>query len=242
MSGHSKWKTIQHRKGKQDAARGREFQKLAKEIYIAAKNGGADPASNAALRLAVDKAKVKSMPKDNIERAIKKATGSNDSANYDEIMYEGYGPSGVAIMVYCLTDNRNRTASTVRSTFTRRGGNLGADGSVSYLFNRTGNIVIDESKVNIDIEEFELEILEFDIDDINLEDGIVQITCNASNFEAVKTAIDNSGYVDEYMEAEVTMLPTMEIELDEEESEKVLNLVEQLEDNEDVQAVYTNLK
>lgn len=242
MSGHSKWKTIQHRKGKQDAARGREFQKLAKEIYIAAKNGGADPASNAALRLAVDKAKVKSLPKDNIERAIKKATGSNDSANYDEIMYEGYGPSGVAIMVYCLTDNRNRTASTVRSTFTRRGGNLGADGSVSYLFNRTGNIVIDESKVNIDIEEFELEILEFDIDDINLEDGIVQITCNASNFEAVKTAIDNSGYVDEYMEAEVTMLPTMEIELDEEESEKVLNLVEQLEDNEDVQAVYTNLK
>lgn len=242
MAGHSKWKNIQHRKGRQDAARSRDFQKLAKEIYIAAKTGGPAVESNAALRLAIDKAKTKSMPKDNIERAIKKATGSNDGANYDEIMYEGYGTGGVAIMVYCLTDNRNRTAASVRSTFTRRGGNLGADGSVSYLFNRTGNIVIDESKINIDIEEFELEMLEFDIDDINVEDGIVQITCNPSDFEAVKNAVDNSGYVDEYMEAEVTMLPTMEIELDEEESEKVLNLVEQLEDNEDVQAVYTNLK
>ncbi len=242
MAGHSKWKNIQHRKGRQDAARSRDFQKLAKEIYIAAKNGGANIESNAALRLAVDKAKTKSMPKDNIERAIKKASGTQDGANYDEIMYEGYGAGGVAIMVYCLTDNRNRTASTVRSTFTRRGGNLGADGSVSYLFNRKGNFVIDSANITIDVEQFEIEMLEFEIEDIISEEGIVQIICEPNNFEQVKQAIDASGYVSEFMQAEVTMLPTLEIELDEAESEKVLNLVEQLEDNEDVQAVYTNLK
>ncbi|WOO89649.1 YebC/PmpR family DNA-binding transcriptional regulator [Mollicutes bacterium LVI A0078] len=242
MAGHSKWKNIQHRKGRQDAARSKEFQKLAKEIYVAAKSGGDSLESNAGLRLAVDKAKSKSMPKDNIERAIAKATGSQNGENYDEVRYEGYGAGGVAIMVDCLTDNLNRTASSVRSTFTRRGGNLGTDGSVSYLFNRKGNIVIETANISLDIEEFELEVLEFGIEDVTVEDGILQIITEPNDFEQIKKSIDSMEVVSEYMEAEVTMLPTMEVELDEETTEKVMALIEQLEDNDDVQSVYSNLK
>ncbi len=242
MAGHSKWKNIQHRKGRQDAARSKEFAKFAKEIYVAAKNGGDNIESNSALRLAVEKAKAKSMPKDNIERAIAKATGSQNGENYDEVRYEGYGAGGVAIMVDCLTDNLNRTASSVRATFTRRGGNLGTDGSVSYLFNRKGNIVIETQNISMDIEEFELEVLEFGIEDINIEDGILQIITESNDFEDIKNNIDKLEVVSEYMEAEVTMLPTMEVELDEDTSEKVMALIEQLEDNDDVQSVYSNLK
>lgn len=142
MSGHSKWATIHRKKGLIDAARGKVFQKLAKEIMVAAKGGSPDPDQNAALRLAVDKAKAQNMPKENINKAIEKATGSNDAANYESVRYEGYGHGGVAFMVDCLTDNRNRTASQVRSAFTKAGGNLGTDGSVSYMFERRGSIVI----------------------------------------------------------------------------------------------------
>ncbi len=241
MAGHSKWKNIQHRKGRQDAARSKEFAKLAKEIYIAAKNG-ANPEINSTLRLAIDKAKTKSMPKDNIQRAIIKAQGSQSNENYDEVRYEGYGPGGVAIIVDCLTDNLNRTASSVRATFTRRGGNLGTDGSVSYLFNRMGNIVIDSSKIKIDIQEFELIVIEFEVEDIIIEDGIIQITTSSNLFEQVKSNIDKLNVVDEYIEAQVTLIPTMQVQLDEEKSEKVYTLIEQLEDNDDVQNVYSNIK
>ncbi len=242
MSGHSKWKTIQHRKGKQDAARSKEFAKFAKEIYTAAKQGGENIDSNPALRLAVDKAKSKSMPKDNIERAIMKAVGGKNGESYDEIRYEGYGAGGVAIIVDCLTDNTNRTAATVRSAFTRRGGNLGTDGSVSYLFSRKGQMVIDTDCLTIDAEEFELMVLDFDVEDISLEDGIIQIITDPSQFEQIKSAVDDLGVVDDYIEADVTMLPSIEIELDEETAEKVHALIDQLEDNDDVQSVYSNLK
>ena len=160
MSGHSKWATIHRKKGLLDAARGKVFQKLAKEIMVAAKGGSPDPQTNAALRLAVDKAKAQNMPKDNIQKAIEKATGTTEGANYENVRYEGYGPNGVAFMVDCLTDNRNRTASQVRSSFTKKGGNLGTDGSVSYLFKRKGVIILDKS---YDEEKLMNDVLELDI-------------------------------------------------------------------------------
>ncbi len=241
MAGHSKWKNNLHRKNAQDAKRGKIFQKLAKEIYVAAKVGDPNPDTNASLRAAIDKARSQSMPKDNIDRAIARAKGGANDENYEEIMYEGYGPNGVAVMVYCLTDNRNRTAAFVKSTFSKRGGNLGADGSVSYLFNRKGQIIIAEDQLNMDPEEFLLEAMEFDIEDASFDDGIVVVTTTTENFAEVKGQIDELNIVNEYVKAETTMVPTMEVELDEEASEKVTNLIEILEDNDDVQEVYYNL-
>ncbi len=241
MAGHSKWKNNMHRKGAQDAKRGKIFQKLAKEIYVAAKDGDPNPETNAKLRAAIEKARQESMPKDNITRAIDRAKGGANGENYEEIMYEGYGPNGVAVMVYCLTDNRNRTASFVKSTFAKRGGNLGADGSVSYLFNRAGNIVISTSELTMDPEEFILEVMEFNINDAQLDEEIIIITTEPNNYEEVKKQIDELTVVKDFVKAEVTMVPTMEVELSEEESQKVLNLIEILEDNDDVQEVYYNL-
>ncbi len=241
MAGHSKWKNNMHRKGAQDAKRGKIFQKLAKEIYVAAKDGDPNPETNAKLRAAIEKARQESMPKDNITRAIDRAKGGANGENYEEIMYEGYGPNGVAVMVYCLTDNRNRTASFVKSTFAKRGGNLGADGSVSYLFNRAGNIVISTSELTIDPEEFILEVMEFNINDAQLDEDIIIITMEPKDYEEVKKQIDELAVVKDFVKAEVTMVPTMEVELSDEESQKVLNLIEILEENDDVQEVYYNL-
>lgn len=241
MAGHSKWKNNLHRKSAQDAKRGKIFQKLAKEIYVAAKTGEPNPDTNATLRAAIDKARSQSMPKDNIDRAIARAKGGANDENYEEIMYEGYGPSGVAIMVYCLTDNRNRTAAFIKSTFSKRGGNLGSDGSVSYLFNRRGQIIIDQEQLKMDPEEFLLEVMEFAIEDANFDEGIIQITTATEDFSQVKEQIDQLNIVNEYIKAETSMVPTMEVELDDEISEKVRNLVEILEENDDVQEVYYNL-
>lgn len=241
MSGHSKWKTIQHRKGKQDAVRSKEFAKLAKEIYIAAKSGGGQVESNASLRLAIDKAKTKSMPKDNIQRAIEKATGSSNNENYNELMYEGYGPAGVAIMVYCLTDNVNRTASSIRSIFNRRGGNLGTNGSVSYMFERKGNIVINCDENNIDGEDFGLSVMDFPIENVTIEDDIIHILTDVADFENVKMQIDKLNIIDSYVEAQITMVPNINVDIDDETAERVMALVEQLEDDDDVQEVYTNI-
>ncbi len=241
MAGHSKWKNNLHRKGAQDAKRGKIFQKLAKEIYVAAKDGDPNPDTNAKLRAAIEKARQESMPKDNINRAIDRAKGGGSGENYEEIMYEGYGPNGVAVMVYCLTDNRNRTASFVKSTFSKRGGNLGADGSVSYLFNRLGQIVIQQSEITMDAEEFILEVMEFDIEDAKLADDVVVITTSTTSFNLVKENIDNLNVVNSYVKSEITMVPTMEVELSDSDAEKVMNLVEILEDNDDVQEVYYNL-
>ena len=238
MSGHSKWATIHRKKGLLDQARGKVFQKLAKEIMVAAKGGSPDPSQNAALRLAVDKAKAQNMPKDNIQKAIEKATGGADGANFESVRYEGYGPNGVAFMVDCLTDNRNRTASMVRSSFTKAGGNLGTDGSVSYMFERKGSIVIPSE---YDEDEMMMVALDAGADDFEkVEDNYV-ITTNQSSFTSVRDALETNG-VKEFLECELTYVPNMEVELDEEGTEKVMKLVDSLEDLDDVQDVYYNLK
>ena len=238
MSGHSKWATIHRKKGLLDAARGKTFQKLAKEIMVAAKGGSPDPSQNAALRLAVDKAKAQNMPKDNIQKAIDKATGGTDGSNYENLRYEGYGHGGVAFMVDCLTDNRNRTASAVRSAFTKHGGNLGTDGSVSYMFERKGSIVIPS---DYDEEEMMMASLDAGAEDFENVEGNYIITTDQNNFTSVRDALEAAG-VKEFLECELTYVPNMEVELDQEGREKVEKLVEILEDLDDVQDVYYNLK
>ncbi len=239
MSGHSKWATIHRKKGLIDAARGKVFQKIAKELYVAAKQGTPDPDQNASLRMVVEKAKAANMPKDNIQKAIDKAKGAGSGEHYDNIRYEGYGPSGVAVMVDCLTDNKNRTASFVRSTFTKRGGNLGTDGSVSYMFERKGSIVIPNSYSEDEVMLVSLDngALDFENDGENYS-----ITTNPDDMLKVKDALENIG-VTTFLESEVTYIPNIEVEVnDKEQKEKVLSLIEQLEDLDDVQNVYFNMK
>lgn len=238
MSGHSKWATIHRKKGLIDAQRGKVFQKLTKEIMVAAKGGSPDPSQNASLRLAVDKAKSQNMPKENIQKAIEKAAGMGDSANYEAIRYEGYGHGGVAFMVDCLTDNRNRTASQVRSAFTKAGGNLGTDGSVSYMFERRGTIVI---PVEYDEDTMMMASLDAGADDFERDDDTYVITTNQESFTKVRDALEAAG-VKEFLQCELSYVPNIEVELDEEGTEKVMNLVNALEDLDDVQDVYYNLK
>ncbi len=238
MSGHSKWATIHRKKGLLDAARGKVFQKLAKEIMVAARAGGPDVSQNASLRLAVDKAKAQNMPKDNIQKAIEKASGGVDGANYESVRYEGYGHGGVAFMVDCLTDNRNRTASQVRSAFTKAGGNLGTDGSVSYMFNRLGSIVIPS---DYDEDSIMLSVLDAGASDFERIENTYIITTPADSFVNVREALEKEG-VKEFLECELTYVPTMEVTLDDEGCEKVHKLVDALEDLDDVQDVYYNLK
>ncbi len=237
MSGHSKWSTIKRKKGAIDAERSKVFQKLAKELYVAAKSGDADPANNAALRMVVEKAKSENMPKANIESAINKAHSKNNDESYEAIRYEGYGPGGIAIMIDCLTDNKNRTASFVRSTLTKRGGNLGTDGSVSYLFKRKGLIILDKK---YDEDKLMEDVLGLDVDDFLVEEDGYEIYTAPENFISVKDALDSLGYTDTLV-SEVSFIPDNYIELDEEMKEKALTLIEQLEDIDDVQNVYHNL-
>jgi len=236
MSGHSKWSTIKRKKGAIDAARSKVFQKLAKELYVAAKSGDIDPNNNASLRMVVEKAKAENMPKANIESAIQKAASKGATENYEFVRYEGYGPSGIAIMIDCLTDNKNRTAGFVRSTLSKRNGNLGTDGSVSYMFKRKGLIVLenayDEDKVMEDV-------INLDILDIEIGEDITIYT-EADKFLSVKDELDKLGY-DKYIMSEVTFIPDNYITLDEEASEKVMSLIDALEDLDDVQNVYHNL-
>lgn len=238
MSGHSKWSTIKRKKGAIDAERGKVFAKLAKEIYVAAKNGDADPNNNAALRMVIEKAKSENMPKSNIENAIAKAANKNNGDDFESVRYEGYGPSGIAIMIDCLTDNRNRTASFVRSTLTKRGGNLGTDGSVSYMFKRKGIIVLEK---NYDEDKLMEDILELDIEDFVSNEDSYEITTDPSNFISVKEGLENLGY-NSFLVSEVTYTPDNYIALDEEGTEKVMALIDALEDLDDVQSVYHNLE
>ena len=238
MSGHSKWATIHRKKGLLDQQRGKVFQKLAKEIMVAAKGGSPDPNQNASLRLAVDKAKAQNMPKDNIQKAIEKATGGADGANYETVRYEGYGHGGVAFMVDCLTDNRNRTASQVRSAFTKAGGNLGTDGSVSYMFERRGSIVIPD---DYDEDTMMMTALDAGALDFDHVENTYIISTDQNAFTSVRDALEAAD-VKEFLECELTYVPNMEITLDEEGVEKVMKLVDSLEDLDDVQDVYYNLK
>ena len=237
MSGHSKWSTIKRKKGAADAERGKLFANLAKEIYVAAKNGDADPANNAALRMVIEKAKAENMPKSNIQNAIDKASNKGNGENYDSVRYEAYGPNGMAIMIDCLTDNRNRTASFVRSTLTKRGGNLGTDGSVSYLFKRKGLIILAK---DYNEEQLMNDALELDMEDfVTTEEGY-EITTTPNSFLEVKEALESKGYTN-YIMSEVTFIPDNYVTLDEETTEKAMSLIEALEDIDDVQAVYHNL-
>lgn len=238
MSGHSKWSTIKRKKGEIDAARGKVFQKLAKEIYVAAKSGTPDIDSNAQLRMVVEKAKGQNMPKDNIQKAIDKAKGAQGGEDYESIRYEGYGPSGVAFMVDCLTDNRNRTASMVRSSFTKRGGNLGTDGSVSYMFERKGIIITDKEK---DADEVMMSVLDNGALDFIENEDTYEIYTTPEDFIKVKEGLEALG-INEFLTSEVTYIANNLVSLDEETKEKVYGLVETLEDIDDVQNVYHNME
>ncbi|MBO5375912.1 MAG: YebC/PmpR family DNA-binding transcriptional regulator [Bacilli bacterium] len=237
MSGHSKWATIHRKKGELDAARGKVFQKLAKEIYVAARGTNGDPDSNPSLRAVIEKARGNNMPKDNIQKAIEKAVGGQGGEDYEQIRYEGYASGGVALMIDCLTDNRNRTAMLVRSTLTKRGGNLGTDGSVSYMFERKGVIVIDKS---VDEDTVMMSALDNGAEDVIVNDENYEIYTTTDSFLKVKDALTEIG-VKEFITSEITFVANNLVELDDETTEKVLDLVAQLEDIDDVQNVYHNL-
>ncbi|MEQ8797746.1 MAG: YebC/PmpR family DNA-binding transcriptional regulator [Salinisphaeraceae bacterium] len=238
MAGHSKWANIQYRKGAQDKKRGKIFTKLIREISVSARTGGGDPDANPRLRLAIDKALSNNMPKDNIERAIKRATGDADGAHYEEVRYEGYGPSGVAIMVDCLTDNKNRTVAEVRHAFSKHGGNLGADGSVAYLFSRAGVIsygpeVDDEPVLAVALDAGAEDIAEYD-------DGSFDVLTSPDDYRQVRDALEAAGH--EPSAADVTMRPATTTELEGGDAETCLKLLDMLEDLDDVQNVYSNVE
>ncbi len=236
MAGHSKWANIQHRKGAQDKKRGKLFTKLIKEITVASRVGGPDVNANPRLRLAVDNAKSQSMPKDNIERAIKRGAGELEGADYEEITYEGYGPGGVAVLVKCLTDNRNRTVAEVRHAFTKFGGNLGADGSVAYLFNHVGLFSFPSGSDEDQIMAVALEIGAEDV--VTNDDGSVDVLCLPGDFEQVRDGFKAAKLACEL--AEVTHRASVSAKLAENEALSMIKLLEMLEDADDVQHVYSN--
>ncbi|WP_085508996.1 YebC/PmpR family DNA-binding transcriptional regulator [Thalassobacillus devorans] len=240
MAGHSKWKNIQRRKNAQDAKRGKVFMKMAREIFVAAKEGGGDPEMNPSLRLAVDKAKASNMPNENIDRAIKKATGDLDGVSYEEMTYEGYGPGGAAVMVKVLTDNKNRTAAEVRHAFNKNDGNLGENGCVSYMFDRKGYLVIERSAHNVEEDDLMLEVIEAGAEELETNEETFEIYTEPESFSEVKKKLEQSGYT--FETAEISMFPQTYTPLGEKETEKMLNLIDTLEDNDDVQDIYHNLE
>jgi len=235
MAGHSRWANIQHRKGRQDAKRGKVFTKLIKEVTVAARLGGGDPGSNPRLRLALEKARAENLPSDNIQRAIQRGTGSLEGVAYEEIRYEGYGAGGAAVMVDCLTDNRTRTVAEVRHAFTKNGGNLGADGSVAYLFKHCGQVVFAPGTSEERVMEAALEAGADDV--VTNEDGSIEVISTPHDFEAVKAALESSGLKPGI--AEVTMKPATEVALAGEDAAKMRRLLDALENLDDVQEVYT---
>ncbi len=236
MAGHSKWANIQHRKGKQDAKRGKVFTKLIREITIAARMGGADPGANPRLRLVLDKAFGENMAKDTVERAIKRGAGGLEGENVEEIRYEGYGPAGVAVLVECMTDNRNRTVAEVRHAFTKCGGNLGTEGSVAYLFTKKGVVTFAPGADEDRIMELALEASAEDV--ANNDDGSIDVTTTPEEFNQLKeTMLANKL---EPAQAEITYVPANSVALDKETAEKMTRLIDMLEDLDDVQNVYSN--
>ena len=226
MSGHSKWHNIQAKKGKADAARGKIFTKLGRELLIAVKEGGPDPAGNSKLKNVIAKCKAANMPNDTINNAIKKASSSNE--NYEEITYEGYGPSGVAVIVEAATDNKNRTAADVRHVFDKAGGNLGTTGCVSYMFNKKGVIVIEKDSTEMDEDELMMLALDAGAEDFQVYDEVYEITTAPNDFSQVREKLEESGL--EFLEASVQMVPTTTVKLDEKATEKMERLIEKLEE------------
>jgi len=238
VSGHSKWSTIKHKKGAADAKRGKLFSKLTRAIIVAAKEGGGDPSANLALQNAIEKARSYSMPKDNIDRAIAKGSGADaDAAAFETVVYEGYGPSGVAVIVEALTDNRNRTAGEVRHTFAKNDGNLGGSGAVAWLFERRGIVIVEAD--GVDEDELMLAAAEGGAEDVARDGSSYQVTSAPEQLATVREAVERAGFTVDA--AELTMVPKTTVEVaDENEAKKVLRLMDQLEDNDDVQDVYAN--
>lgn len=236
MSGHSKWSSIKHKKGATDAKRGKIFSKLNKEITVAARTGGGDPSANPRLRTAIQAAKSENMPKDNIERAIKKGTGELEGVNYEESTYEGYGPGGAAMLIESVTDNRNRAVADIRHILTKCGGNLGENGCVSWMFDNKG--YIDVEKKAVDEDKLMETAIEAGAEDVREYNDSFEIITEPGDFEAVKTAIDNASIP--YVVAEITMLPQTMLELKGKQAEQMIKLMETLEDCDDVQKVYDN--
>ena len=239
MSGHLKFANIKHKKEKNDAAKGKIFTVIGREIAVAVKEGGADPANNSRLRDVIAKAKANNMPNDTIDRGIKKAAGDANSVNYEELTYEGYGPNGVAVIVTALTDNKNRTAANVRSAFTKGGGNIGTQGSVSFMFDKKGQIIIDKEECELDADTLMMEALDAGAEDFAEEEDSYEILTSPEDFSAVREALEAKNIP--MMEAEVTMIPQTWVELTDDESIKKMNrLLDLLEDDDDVQATYHN--
>ena len=236
MSGHSKWHNIQAKKGKADAARGKIFTKLGRELLIAVKEGGPEPAGNSKLKAVIAKCKAANMPNDTINNAIKKASSSNE--NYEEITYEGYGPNGVAVIVNASTDNKNRTAADLRHVFDKAGGNLGTNGCVSYLFNKKGVIIIDKTKTNLSEDDLMLLAIDNGAEDFKSEEECYEITTSPEDFSGVREALEKENI--EFEQAEIQMVPTTYVELDEKGSERMQKLIDNLEDLDDVMNVYHN--
>ncbi len=236
MSGHSKWSTIKHKKGAADAKRGRIFTRLIKEITVAARMGGGDPDSNPRLRTAIASAKAENMPKENIERAVKKGTGELEGVNYEEVAYEAYGPGGVAVLVECLTDNKNRAVAELKHIMDRHGGSIGEPGCVAWIFNKKGLIVLDREGVD---EESLLDLaLEAGAEDVKEEGTTFEVITEPAEFEPVRKAIEDAGLT--YGMAEVSMIPQNTVELEGKQAQQMLNLMEALEEAEDVNRVYAN--
>ena len=238
MSGHSKWHNIQAKKGKADAARGKIFTKLGRELLIATKEGGPDPAGNSKLKAVIAKCKANNMPNDTINGAIKRAAGANNSENYEEITYEGYGPNGVAVIVNASTDNKNRTAADVRHVFDKAGGNLGTTGCVSYMFNKKGVIVIEKASTEMSEDDIMMLALDAGAEDFVADEEVYEITTEPSDFTQVSEKLEEAGL--EFLEAEVQMVPTTTVQLDEKGVEKMERLIERLEELDDVANIYHN--
>ena len=236
MAGHNKWSSIKHRKGAQDAKRGKIFTRIAKEITIAAREGGSDLNFNAALRLAIDKGKAANMPKDNIERAVKRGTGELEGGQLEEILYEGYGPHGVGFIIECVTDNRNRSVAEVRSTLTKNGGNMATSGAVAWQFTQKGFLLVEGYD---DEDEFFLMAAEAGADDVTFDDSLASVFTEKESFAAVRSALQDAGL--NFKEASLIYDPNQPIDLDPKQSMQVLRLVELLEDLDDVQNVYSAL-
>lgn len=237
MSGHSKWSTIKRAKGAADAKRGQIFTKVAREIMVAAKAGGPNPEENASLRLAIGKARQVNMPKDNVQRAIDRATATGGGEDWEEVRYEAYGPGGVAMLIDTLTDNRNRTVSDVRSRLTKAGGNLGETGSVAWTFEQKGVVLVDLDE-SADAEELELQAIDAGAEDVDVDSGVLEVVTAPSDFESVRDGLEGNGV--RIASAEVIMRPTTTVDVDESRGRQILRLVESLEDLDDVQRVSTN--
>ena len=239
MSGHSKWANIKRKKGANDAIRGKITTKIGREITIAVRMGGADPTGNMRLKLALSKAKANNIPKDNIKRAIEKGLGNSESGNYEELMYEGYGPAGTAVMLDILTDNRNRTAADVRHLFSKHGGNLGQDGCVSWMFQKKAVFIVEKEVFGDEDALMEI-VLEAGADDMKSEDEVFEITADPDAYDAIEQALGEKGI--ETASAEITMVPENYVHVSGKDAEKVQNLIDALDESDDIQNVYSNVE